>query len=62
MLPVRPTPQSTKSHPDYNKHIILNPCIEPNATAGYSELPVSPAGFVIVVINGKRYKMPIYNE
>jgi hypothetical protein len=47
---------------DYSKHVILKPCVEEQASPGYSELPVSPAGFVVVVINGKRYKMPIYND
>lgn len=35
--------------------------IAPSATAGSATLPANPAGFIVITVNGKTYKVPYYN-
>jgi hypothetical protein len=34
----------------------------PTATAGQAILPAKPAGFMIVTVQGKQFKVPYYNN
>jgi hypothetical protein len=41
---------------------ILNFTSSTSATKGSANLPSNPQGFINVVVNGKPYKVPFYNQ
>ena len=41
---------------------LLNFASSPTATKGSAVLPSRPAGFIIVTVDGQKYKVPYYNE
>ena len=46
---------------DYSKFVVLQPSIESQASSGTSgTLPLEVAGYIPVVINGIKFKIPLY--